>query len=117
RTADRRNRLQLRGPDEKDPRSLRFPPGRELNGRRLSHPPGAHAPGSPEGLKVVTMLPRLRLSPASPVQVHAHGAADLVSHLPRLEAYVRRAGPVPLSRHPAWLKVLRAGLGHEPYCL
>jgi FemAB-related protein (PEP-CTERM system-associated) len=30
---------------------------------------------------------------------------------------VRRAGPVPLSRHPAWLKVLRAGLGHEPCCL
>src|SRR5262249_20827491 len=71
----------------------------------------------PTRRKVPAMLPRLRLSPASAVQVHAYGAAGLATHLPRLEAYVRRAGPMPLSRHPAWLKVLRAGLGHETCCL
>jgi FemAB-related protein (PEP-CTERM system-associated) len=42
----------------------------------------------------------------------------LPAALPRLEAYLLRDGPlVPLSRHPAWLKVLARGLSHGPYCL
>jgi len=38
---------------------------------------------------------------------------DIAARLPRLEAYVSRHAPVPLSRHPAWLDTwqyhLRAG--------
>jgi FemAB-related protein (PEP-CTERM system-associated) len=38
--------------------------------------------------------------------------------LPRLELYgASRGGQAPLSRHPAWLKVLEQGLRHVPYCL
>jgi FemAB-related protein (PEP-CTERM system-associated) len=51
------------------------------------------------------------------VEVRAYGAAELPAQLPRLEAYAMRAGPVPLSRHPAWLSVLHDGLGHDPCCL
>jgi FemAB-related protein (PEP-CTERM system-associated) len=49
--------------------------------------------------------------------LRTHEARDLTEHLPRLEYYVGRGGQVPLSRHPAWLRVLEQGLGHVPYCL
>lgn len=42
---------------------------------------------------------------------------DIAARLPRLEAYVSRHAPVPLSRHPAWLDTLARGLGHHPYLL
>src|SRR5262245_34663302 len=54
---------------------------------------------------------------AHPVTVCTHGGAGLVSNYPRLAAYLRQRGAVALSRHPAWLSVLRDGLGHVPYCL
>ena len=63
------------------------------------------------------MLPQPKLSTASAVQVQTYGAAELATHLPRLEAYVKRPGLVPLGRHPVWLSVLQHGLGHEPCCL
>jgi FemAB-related protein (PEP-CTERM system-associated) len=42
---------------------------------------------------------------------------DLTRCQPRLEAFVARAGQVPLSRHPSWLAVLARGLDHTPHCL
>ena len=39
-------------------------------------------------------------------------------HLPRrLEKFLLNRWPVPLSRHPAWMSVLRRGQQHLPYCL
>jgi FemAB-related protein (PEP-CTERM system-associated) len=54
-----------------------------------------------------------------PTEVRLHEGRQLPSQLPRLAAYVTGAGqvPVPLSRHPAWLTVLKQGLQHVPYCL
>lgn len=51
------------------------------------------------------------------IEVRTYGSAELVQHLPRWEAYSRRLGRLPLSRHPAWLRVLAKGLKHEPICL
>ena len=42
---------------------------------------------------------------------------EVEPRLPQLEAYVRKSNDVPLSQHPAWLKVLRQGFGHTAYCL
>jgi FemAB-related protein (PEP-CTERM system-associated) len=42
---------------------------------------------------------------------------DIEPLLPRLESYFLAKGDAPLSKHPAWLLVLRDGLGHAPYCL
>jgi FemAB-related protein (PEP-CTERM system-associated) len=50
-------------------------------------------------------------------EVRTYAAGELAQHLPRWEAYLTRATPVPLSHHPAWLLVLAKGLQHEPYCL
>jgi FemAB-related protein (PEP-CTERM system-associated) len=55
--------------------------------------------------------------PAGALTVHAHTGRDLARHLPRLEAYVAKEGPAPLSRHPAWGLILQRGLRHVPYCL
>ena len=52
-----------------------------------------------------------------PAEIRLHEGRELQSQLPRLTAYVTRAGHVPLSRDPAWLTVLERGLGHTPYCL
>jgi serine/alanine adding enzyme len=43
----------------------------------------------------------------------------LARRLPALTAFAYAAGtgPVPLARHPAWLDVFRAGLGHETYAV
>jgi FemAB-related protein (PEP-CTERM system-associated) len=51
------------------------------------------------------------------LQIHIHEGHALERHLTRLEAFVARAGHVPLSRHPAWPIVLERGLKHVPYCL
>jgi FemAB-related protein (PEP-CTERM system-associated) len=51
------------------------------------------------------------------VTIQLHRSQDLAEQLPRLESYVARRMPMPLSRHPAWLSVLERGLGHSPYCL
>jgi FemAB-related protein (PEP-CTERM system-associated) len=49
--------------------------------------------------------------------IRNHAGRDLAPHLDRLEGYVARARPIPLSYHPAWLAVFQSGLGHVPYCL
>jgi FemAB-related protein (PEP-CTERM system-associated) len=59
----------------------------------------------------------LHSSPASTLEIRTFEGSALARHLPRLEAYVARAGHIPLSRHPAWLVVLERGLRHIPYCL
>lgn len=50
-------------------------------------------------------------------ELWTHDATGLTRELPRLEAFVARHRGMPLSRHPAWLRVLAKGLGHEIYCL
>jgi FemAB-related protein (PEP-CTERM system-associated) len=52
-----------------------------------------------------------------PAEVRLHQGRELPSQLPRLAGYVTGVGKVPLSRHPAWLTVLKQGLQHVPYCL
>jgi FemAB-related protein (PEP-CTERM system-associated) len=50
--------------------------------------------------------------------IRVHDGRELDEALPRLVAWLLRRGPLlPLSRHPAWLRVLEHGLGHTPYCL
>jgi FemAB-related protein (PEP-CTERM system-associated) len=51
------------------------------------------------------------------VEILTWTAPDLPAQLPRWEAYLLRTLPLPLSRHPAWLRILQRGLGHEPICL
>ncbi len=51
------------------------------------------------------------------VEIRTWTACDLAGQLPRWEAYFQQFAPCPLSRHPAWLKVLQRGLGHEPICV
>jgi FemAB-related protein (PEP-CTERM system-associated) len=53
----------------------------------------------------------------STLDIRLYEARDLPAQMVRLEGYVGRNGPVPLSRHPAWLNVLAEGLRHTPYCL
>lgn len=62
------------------------------------------------------------MTQATPVQnetlcVAVHDRQSLRAHLARLESFVFRGEPMPLSRHPEWLTVLEEGLGHAPYCL
>src|SRR6267154_4759174 len=54
-------------------------------------------------------------SPALDLEVHTRSNLDRA--LPRLEAFAIKSGRLPLTRHPAWLKVLQGGLGHVPYCI
>src|SRR5262249_12233280 len=49
--------------------------------------------------------------------IRVYDRRDLAARLPWLEAYLTRGGQAPLSRHPAWLKVLERALRHTPYCL
>jgi len=56
------------------------------------------------------------LHPSSLI-IRLHEGCDLDKQIPRLEKYVLHGGQVALSRHPAWLTVLREGLQHTPYCL
>lgn len=50
-------------------------------------------------------------------EIRVHDRRGLEVHLGRWEAFVARRGTVPLSYHPAWLKVLERGLRQVPYCL
>lgn len=51
------------------------------------------------------------------LEVRTYASAEIARHLPRWERYFQRAARMPLSRHPAWLRVLEAGLKHEPFGL
>lgn len=50
-------------------------------------------------------------------QVQVHEGRELGRELPRLGLYAQRGVIVPLSRDPAWLKVLATGLGQTPLCV
>jgi serine/alanine adding enzyme len=52
-----------------------------------------------------------------PIRVAVHGSTSLPARLPALTAFVQRQGDAALSKHPAWLGVLKEGLQHEPYAL
>ena len=54
---------------------------------------------------------------APPATVRIHSGLDLASHYPRWTDYLRSRGVVAAGRHPAWLSILRDGLGHVPCCL
>ena len=56
-------------------------------------------------------------TPRRTLQVLTHTQSDLEDCLPRLTTYAIRRPPTALSRHPAWLGVLRDALRHEVYCL
>ncbi len=65
---------------------------------------------------------QLQLAPPGVLQndalgVKLYSGREVAPRLAALEAFLCRAGDVPLSLHPAWLKVLADGLGHTPYCL
>ena len=61
---------------------------------------------------------RLMSSPAPAFCTVVHPRAAIAARAGDLTAFVRHsAADVPLSKHPLWLGVLRAGLGHEVYAL
>jgi FemAB-related protein (PEP-CTERM system-associated) len=47
--------------------------------------------------------------------IRVYSGRDLNLCLPAFERYLRQHGALPLSRHPAWLRVLEQGLGHTCY--
>ena len=51
------------------------------------------------------------------VNVRVHVGQAVESRYADWQNYVSRPGHVPLSRHPAWLNVLRKGLRHDVFCL
>lgn len=52
------------------------------------------------------------------VDVVVHPRTALPARLPALAEFVRTSGSVvPLSKHPAWLNVLHAAMGHEVYAV
>jgi FemAB-related protein (PEP-CTERM system-associated) len=59
--------------------------------------------------------PGMALVPATTIRVHEGHQLD--QQLPRLEAFVLQQRQVSLTRHPAWLAVLRDGLQQTPICL
>ena len=56
-------------------------------------------------------------APRGGLRVHLSSSRDLDARIPELESFLLKTSEVPLSLHPAWLKVLQQGLGHVPYCL
>src|SRR5207245_2759090 len=76
--------------------------------------------GARQRANVMTLLahaPRHIASPARELSVRTYAGPELAGRLPALTAFATAGARVPLSRHPDWLKVLREGLGHEPYAL
>ena len=59
----------------------------------------------------------LTVSATKTVQIRVHDHRSLALIRPQWDAYVGRRGRVPLSYHPAWLKVLEQGLKHVPYLI
>jgi FemAB-related protein (PEP-CTERM system-associated) len=56
-------------------------------------------------------------SPIPPIRITVHGASTLPARLPAIAEFVMAKRSVALSRHPAWLNVLRDGLQHEVYAV
>jgi FemAB-related protein (PEP-CTERM system-associated) len=62
------------------------------------------------------ILPNLAYIPTG-LEVLVHQGEALDRHRDRFEAFMMASGDLPLTRHPAWLGILRDGLRHVPYCL
>jgi FemAB-related protein (PEP-CTERM system-associated) len=61
---------------------------------------------------------RLMTASAQPaLTVWVHSSARIGERLPELTAFAMQGAAVPLSRHPAWLNVLRDGLEQEVFAL
>ena len=56
-------------------------------------------------------------SPIPPIRIAVHAGISLDARLPALAAFAMAKETVALSRHPAWLQVLRDGLRHEVYAV
>jgi FemAB-related protein (PEP-CTERM system-associated) len=51
------------------------------------------------------------------VEVKVHQREEIAARIPDWDLFVLRDTPIPLSRHPRWLRVLARGLRQTPYCL
>ena len=64
------------------------------------------------------MIRLLSELPSVGLQIVVHPRAAIAARLPALAEFVRTSAPlVPLSKHPAWLDVLRVGMNHEVYAI
>lgn len=63
------------------------------------------------------MIRPLSANSSPPVTIAVHNAPRLAARLPALTTFALANRPSPLSQHPAWLDVLRTGLGHEVYAI
>ena len=68
-------------------------------------------------MTALSVAPRPLTAPGPEPVVVAHTGPALAQRLPALAEFVTAGGRVALSRHPGWLPVLEAGLGHEPIAL
>jgi FemAB-related protein (PEP-CTERM system-associated) len=59
----------------------------------------------------------MTVSGTKTVEIRVHDRRNLALIRPEWERFVGRNGRVPLSWHPAWLKVLERGLKHVPYLI
>lgn len=57
------------------------------------------------------------MTSAPPVTIHEHAGSAPADRTAALTAFAFGPSPAPLSRHPGWLDVFRAGLGHHPVAL
>ncbi len=67
----------------------------------------------------MSALNRIAALVAAPAEldIRVHRGDELTARLPALAAFAHRGPRAALSTHPAWLSVLRDGLGHTPYAL
>ncbi len=63
------------------------------------------------------MIRPLSANSSPPVTIAVHHAPRLAARLRALTTFALANRPSPLSQHPAWLEVLRTGLGHEVYAI
>jgi FemAB-related protein (PEP-CTERM system-associated) len=59
----------------------------------------------------------MTVSATGTVEIRVHDQRGLALIRPEWDTFVGRNGHVPLSWHPAWLKVLEQGLRHVPYLI
>jgi FemAB-related protein (PEP-CTERM system-associated) len=58
-----------------------------------------------------------KMTAAPPVTIALHAGPAVAARVPHLAGFALADRPAPLGRHPAWLTVLRDGLGHTPFAL
>lgn len=63
------------------------------------------------------MIRPMTAHPLPPLTVWTHTHTALAERMPELTRFVYANGPTALSRHPAWLTVLKEALGHDVYGL